>query len=490
MFSLPEAPVSRMYAGATDSSPSSLSADGADSDEELEIFHITDSTPSDGDSATRAWSHDDHCSISEGTPRVAPMKTGNDDSMARGKQKTELTVILGKTDIKSHELDRDSLKHETPYFISIKNMDIRDESAEKHNESENVKDRASKYRLSDVEEGYDPAILESTEASKSRNVVGTFNFLGSSKSSSSLANTPSDGPESLDDSYASLQDGVTVLGTFNFVGPGVPADADVLRSGERPEESPELPSLTDSIVSLEDGKHLLGVFDFTKPKQDPRTKARASGSEGRSSSEGRKRKDPASEGKTPDPVVQDTGLEEEGCVRNSEGEVLDHSINTTQDSVSMQDLGPSPTAAEDARLSQTPTFPSSSVSQEQSPEQFPSVEVVCQSPAQEEEAEDGHLTQEDAEEAGQAKDVGEEAAAAAADESPAGEYIVFCVCFSLTFAFCGRKWDGNGGEMVTMSRKCCYFGNVYYCCFVLGLFKLLSSLLLLLLVVVYYYTYI
>ncbi|XP_047470670.1 uncharacterized protein LOC125026340 [Penaeus chinensis] len=345
-----EAPVSRMYAGATDSSPSSLSADGADSDEELEIFHTTESTPSDSpsagpgvsdrDSATRSWSHEDHCSISEGTPLVASMKTGNDNSMIREKKKTELTVILGDTKINSRELGGYSSKNETPYFVSIRNLDIQNENAEKmengseYNKSENVKDPASKYRLSDVEEEYDPAILESTESSKGRSVVGTFNFLGSAKSSS-LANTPSEGPESLDDSYASLQDGVTVLGTYNFVGTGVPADAGVLRCAERPEESPELPSLTDSIISLEDGKHLLGVFDFTKPKHDLRTEARANRSEGRSSSVQCEYKDAASEEKTPDPVVQDTGLEEEvDCVQDPEWK---GKSNTTEDSVCMQD---------------------------------------------------------------------------------------------------------------------------------------------------------
>ncbi|XP_063614464.1 uncharacterized protein LOC134787612, partial [Penaeus indicus] len=420
-----EAPVSRMYAGATDSSPSSLSADGADSDEELEIFHTTESTPSDShfagpdvsdrDSATRSWSHEDHCSISEGTPLVASTKTGNDNSLIREKQKTELTVILGNTKINSRELDGYSLKNETPYFVSIRNLDIQNESAEKvkngseYNKSENMKDPASKYQLSDVEEEYDPAILESTESAKSRSLVGTFNFLGSEKSSS-LANTPSEGPESLDDSYASLQDGVTVLGTYNFVGAGVPADAGVLRCGERPEESPELPSLTDSIISLEDGKHLLGVFDFTKPKHDLRTKARASSSEGRSSSVQCEYKDAASEEKTPDPVVQDTGLEEEvGCVQDPEGK---GKSNTTEDSVSMQNRGLSPTTAEDARPSQAPPGPNSAVSQEESPQKFPSVEAVCQSPAQREEAEDGDLTQEDAEAAGEAKDVCVEAAAA------------------------------------------------------------------------------
>lgn len=428
-----------MYAGATDSSPSSLSADAADSDEELEIFHTTKSTSSDShsaetggsdkNSATRPWSHDDHCSIGEGTALAAPKKTGKDDSITRGSKKTELTVILGKAEVNSWDLDQQTPKNETPFFVS--SLTVENESAIKPGR---VQDPASKYRvLEDVQEEYDSAIIESTESARSRNVVGTFNFLGCAKSSSSLANTPSEGPESLEDSYASLQDGVTVLGMYNFVGPGVPADAGVLRNGVRPEESPELPSLTDSIVSLEDGKHLLGVYDFTKPKQDAKDKVRVSRSEGRSSSAGCEREVRESgENTSPDPVVEDTGLEEkEGCVLDPPGKDQDSAPNAAQDSIPVQALDPTPNAVQESRSSPEP-LSCSTFSQEDLPsfEKFTSVEVVCLSPLKKADAEDQDFTTEGAEAAEGTEEVSEDAAAT--DDSHQGKTC--CCLLFVTFA--------------------------------------------------------
>ncbi|XP_068207308.1 uncharacterized protein [Palaemon carinicauda] len=128
-------------------------------------------------------------------------------------------------------------------------------------------DPSSKYRVTnndsdeEVVDDMGPD-LQSVEAARTRNVVGTFNFLERGSPDNLYVKNSDEQPDSFGDSFVSVYGGITSLATFNFVDRRESTSKATLIRDRTAEE--EVPSLNDSFVSLEDGKHLVGVFDFTK----------------------------------------------------------------------------------------------------------------------------------------------------------------------------------------------------------------------------------
>ncbi|XP_064081867.1 uncharacterized protein LOC135198224 [Macrobrachium nipponense] len=230
-----------MYDGASDSSSSSPTAESPElswSEKKGETEYQFSTTPENSQKTELVLSKGE--TKHKGIVRCAEMKSSFDENTSVDVSNGKRSCVLVSSKIKYGNLN--------------------DNGEAQH------KDPSSKYRVTNnkKEEGEDylGPDLQSVEAARTRNVVGTFNFLERGSPDNLYVKNSDEQPDSFGDSFVSVNEGITSLGTFNFVGrlDSAPKASIV---NNRPAEE-EAPSLSDSLISLEDGKHLLGVFDFTK----------------------------------------------------------------------------------------------------------------------------------------------------------------------------------------------------------------------------------